>query len=71
MRAREARELAEHMNDSVARAAMITVAENYEIVAKRAEAREAHVSMLNYPKEGDRAAAAASVCRGPTGRTAR
>jgi acyl CoA:acetate/3-ketoacid CoA transferase alpha subunit len=52
MRAREAREMAEQMNDSVARAAMITVAENYEIVAKRAEAREAHVSMPNYPKEG-------------------
>jgi hypothetical protein len=30
---------------------MITVAENYEIVAKRAEAREAHVSMPNYPKQ--------------------
>jgi hypothetical protein len=35
----------------VAKAAMITVAENYEIVEKRAEAREAHVSMPNYPKQ--------------------
>jgi hypothetical protein len=35
----------------VAQAAMITVAENYEIVEKRAEAREAPVSMTNYPKQ--------------------
>jgi hypothetical protein len=51
MCAREAREMAAQINDPVAQAAMITVAENYEIVAKRAEAREAHVSMPNYPKQ--------------------
>jgi hypothetical protein len=51
MRAREAREMAAQMNDPVARAAMIAVAENYEIVAKRAEAREAHVPLPNYPEK--------------------
>jgi hypothetical protein len=30
---------------------MIAFAENHEIAAKRAEAREAHVSMPNYPKQ--------------------
>ena len=48
-RAREARELAAQMNDAVAKQAMLAVAANYETVAKRAEAREAHVRMPNYP----------------------
>jgi hypothetical protein len=51
MRAREAREMAAQMNDPEARVAMIAVAENYEIIAKRAEAREAHVSLPNYPEK--------------------
>jgi hypothetical protein len=51
MRAREAREMAAQMNDPVAGAAMIAVAENYEIVAKRAEAGDAHVPMPNYPEK--------------------
>jgi hypothetical protein len=51
MRAREAREMAAQMNDPEARVAMIAVAENYEIIAQRAEAREAHVSLPNYPEK--------------------
>jgi hypothetical protein len=51
MRAREAPEMAAQMDDPVAQVAMIAVAENYEIVAKRAEAREADVSMPNYPEQ--------------------
>jgi hypothetical protein len=50
-RAREAREVAAQMGDPVAQVAMIAVAENYEIVAKRAEAREANVPMPNYPEQ--------------------
>jgi hypothetical protein len=52
MRAQEAREMAAQMDDPVAQVAMIAIAQNYEIVAKRAEAREANVSMPNYPKQG-------------------
>jgi hypothetical protein len=48
-RAREAREIAAQMNDDVAKLAMLAVAENYETVAKRAEARAAGVNMPNYP----------------------
>jgi hypothetical protein len=40
------------MNDPVAREAMLAVADNYEIVAKRAEARAARVEMPNFPKTG-------------------
>jgi hypothetical protein len=49
-RAREAREMAAQMEDPVARQAMLAVADNYAIVAKRAEARAAGVDMPNYPK---------------------
>jgi hypothetical protein len=38
-RAREACEMAAQMDDEVARQAMLAVADNYETVAKRAEAR--------------------------------
>jgi hypothetical protein len=38
-RAEEARALAEDMNDAEARRAMLAVAENYEKIAKRAEAK--------------------------------
>ena len=51
MRAQEAREMAAQMDDPVAQVAMIAVAQNYEIVAKRAEAREVNVSMPNYPNQ--------------------
>jgi hypothetical protein len=51
VRGQEAREMAAQMDDPVAQVAMIAVAQNYEIVAKRAEAREANVSMPNYPKQ--------------------
>ena len=51
MRAQEAREMAAQMDDPVAQVAMIAVAQHYEIVAKRAEAREANVSMPNYPEQ--------------------
>ena len=49
-RAREAREMAAQMDDPVARQAMLAVAENYETVAQRAEAREVGVDMPNFPK---------------------
>jgi hypothetical protein len=49
-RAQEARDMAEQMVDPEARQAMLAVADGYEIVAKRAEAREAGVPMPNYPK---------------------
>jgi hypothetical protein len=49
-RAREARELAAQMDDPVARDAMLAVADNYEIVAKRAEAREVGLDIPNFPK---------------------
>jgi hypothetical protein len=42
--------MAAQLTDPVAREAMLAVAKNYEIVAKRAEAREAGVDMPNYPK---------------------
>jgi hypothetical protein len=52
-RAREARELASQMmDDPVARQAMLAVADNYEVVAKRAEARAAGVDLPNFPKTG-------------------
>jgi hypothetical protein len=44
-RAREAREMAASMDDPVARKAMLAIAENYETVAKRAEARAVGVKM--------------------------
>lgn len=42
--------MAAQMTDPVARSAMLKVADGYETVAKRAEAREAGVHMPNYPK---------------------
>jgi hypothetical protein len=51
-RAREAREMAAQMDDEVARQAMLAVADNYEVVAKRAEARSAGVDLPNFPKTG-------------------
>jgi hypothetical protein len=51
-RALEARELASQMDDPVARQAMLAVADNYEVVAKRAEARAAGVDLPNFPKTG-------------------
>jgi hypothetical protein len=50
-RARKAREMTPHMEDTVARQAMLAVADNYEIVAKRAEARAAGVEMPNFPRK--------------------
>jgi hypothetical protein len=47
-RAYEARNLAARMKDEEAKQAMLTIAEGYEKVAKRAEAREAGVDMPNY-----------------------
>ena len=47
-RAREAREMALKMQDGQARQAMLNIAEGYEKVAKRAEAREAGVDIPNY-----------------------
>jgi hypothetical protein len=51
-RARAAREMAAQMDDEVARQAMLAVADNYEVVAKRAEARSAGVDLPNFPKTG-------------------
>jgi len=47
-RARETREMAAHIQDPEAKQAMLTIAEGYEKVAKRAEAREVGVDMPNY-----------------------
>lgn len=47
-RARETRELASQMKDGEAKQALLTIAEGYEKVAKRAEAREAGVDLPNY-----------------------
>lgn len=47
-RAKEAREMAAQIDDREAKQAMIAVAENYEKIAKRAEAREAGVDMPNH-----------------------
>ena len=44
-RAEEARAMASDMNDPVAREALLGIAENYEKIAKRAEAREAGVNL--------------------------
>ena len=44
-RAAEARAMAEGMSDPDAKRAMLAVAENYEKIAKRAEAREAGVNL--------------------------
>jgi hypothetical protein len=49
-RAREAREMAVLMDDEVAQRAMLAIADNYETVAKRAEA--AGVDLPNFPKTG-------------------
>jgi hypothetical protein len=43
--------MAAQMEDTVARQAMLAVADNYEIVAKRAEARAAGVEMPNFPRK--------------------
>ena len=45
LRAREARAMAERIDGLDARRAMLGIAENYEKLAKRAEAREARVPM--------------------------
>lgn len=47
-RAREARGMAIQMQDGDAKEAMLRVAEGYEKVAKRAEAREVGVEMPTY-----------------------
>jgi len=44
-RAEEARAMAEGMSDPVARHAMLGIAESYEKIAKRAEAREAGINL--------------------------
>jgi hypothetical protein len=44
-RADAARAMASDMSDLVARKAMLSIAENYEKIAKRAEAREAGVNL--------------------------
>jgi hypothetical protein len=51
-RAREAREMAVLMDDEVAQRAMLAIADNYETVTKRAEARAAGVDLPNFPKTG-------------------
>ena len=44
-RAKEARQTAEGLQDPDAKRAMFAIAENYEKIAKRAEAKEAGVAM--------------------------
>jgi hypothetical protein len=45
VRAKEAREMAAHISDLAAKQAMIAIAENYEKIAKRAEAREVGIGV--------------------------
>jgi hypothetical protein len=47
-RAREARELAAQIKDAEAKQAMLAIAEGYQKVAKRAEAREVGVDLPNH-----------------------
>lgn len=47
-RAEEVRTAAEGMRDAEARAAMLRVAENYEMIAKRAEARELGIGITEH-----------------------
>ena len=47
-RARDAREMAAQITDAEAKQAMLDIAEGYEQVAKRAEAREVGVELPNY-----------------------
>jgi hypothetical protein len=49
IRAKEAREMAQDIVDPAARKAMLTIAENYEKIAKRAEAREAGIDVNHQP----------------------
>lgn len=44
-RAKEARKMADGIHDSDAKRAMLAIADNYERIAKRAEAREAGVQI--------------------------
>ena len=50
-RAQEARAMAEQLADREARQAMLEIAENYEKIAKRAEAREVGVPMPASPQK--------------------
>lgn len=52
-RAKEARELAETISDDDAKRAMLEIAERYEKVAKRSEAREAGVEFTAHQKLND------------------
>jgi hypothetical protein len=49
-RAREAREMAAQIIDPVAKQDMLAVADNYETVAMRAEAREVGVELRTFQK---------------------
>ena len=49
IRAKEAREMAENISDAKARKAMLVIAENYEKIAKRAEAREVGIGVNHQP----------------------
>jgi hypothetical protein len=44
--------MAAQMDDEIARQAMLAVADNYVVVAKRAETRAAGVDLPNFPKTG-------------------
>lgn len=48
MRAREARKMAETFDNAEAKEAMLDIAENYEKIAKRAEAKEAHIPFASH-----------------------
>lgn len=45
IRAKEAREMAANISDPAAKQAMLAIAENYEKIAKRAEAREVGIGV--------------------------
>jgi hypothetical protein len=50
-RAKEAREMASSIKDADARRAMMIIAENYEKIAKRAEAREVGIDVTHRPAQ--------------------
>lgn len=52
IRAREARQTAANLSDAAARQAMLAIADNYEKIAKRSEAREVGIGVSGQRQVG-------------------